>query len=138
MLTRFASQSARIASTGSPAPRKMPLIMNSSVTVTQPPSMIAVKVRPLAVSSGVAPSSTSRSEAQTTPATPITSDAAHPPAMACTAAADARSGEPSPTRRATIAVAPMLRPIDTANTRAMSESDRPRTATASGPRRPTK
>ena len=138
MLTRLASQSARIASTGSPAPRKMPLIRNSSVTVTQPPSMIAVKVRPFAATSGEAPSIARRSDAKVTPATPSANDTAHPQAIACTAAADARSGFPSPMRRATIAAAPMLSPIETANTRASSESDRPRMATASDPRRPTK
>ena len=138
MFTRLASHSARIASTGSPAPRKMPLIMNSRVTVTHPPSMMAVNVRPFAATSGAAPSSARRSDAQTTPATPSTADTAHPQAMACTAAADARSGLPSPMRRATIAAAPMARPIETANTSAISESDRPRMATASGPRRPTK
>ena len=69
---------------------------------------------------------------------PSTTETATPVAIACTAATVARSGEPSPIRRATIAAVPMLRPMATLKTSMSSESESPRIATASGPSRPTK
>ena len=138
MLIRLASQSDRIATAASPAPRKMALIRNNHITVRLPPSMMAANSRPCDANSGVAPRSCSRSVAHTTPAKLISTDSTRPVRRACTAATAASSGEPSPIRRATIAVAPMQSPMATEKTSASSESERPRIATASGPSRATK
>jgi hypothetical protein len=82
MLLRLASHSDRIASAGSPAPRKTALIRNSSMTVTLPPSMIAVNRRPCVAISGVAPSIWSSSSAKMTPMMPSTIETATPVAIA--------------------------------------------------------
>jgi len=57
-----------------------------------------------------------------------------PRAIACTAARAAPSGFFSPIRRATIAVAPIPRPIATAYIKVNIDSVRPTVATASAPR----
>ena len=55
MLSAFASHSVRIASTASPAPRKIALIRKIMNTVTLPPSMMRAKSVPSATISGLAP-----------------------------------------------------------------------------------
>ena len=74
MLMMFANHSARIASAGSPAPRKIALIRKSRKIVTDPPSRIPVYVEPMAITAGVAPMIPSRCGAKKMPVTPTTPD----------------------------------------------------------------
>ena len=67
ILIRLAIHKLFIAIAASPAPRKMPLIRNSSIMATLPPSIIRVKVEPSATTSGLAPMSDKISPANTMP-----------------------------------------------------------------------
>jgi len=110
MLMAFASHKTRIAIAASPAPRKMALIMNSIMIVTLPASMMVVNPQPWATTPGEA-----------APLMPIVSEPGganqgdyrgHDQAQshACMAACAAPSGF-FPIRRATVAVAPILKPM---------------------------
>ena len=113
MLKMLAIHSTRIAIAASPAPRKTALIRNSIRMTPLKPNRIAVK-RELARTSGVAPIRPSSGRAKTKPRMPSGTATHSPSTIACTAALAAPSGSCSPIRRATIAVAPIPRPIATA------------------------
>ena len=111
MLIAFASHSTRIAIAASPVPRKIAFTRNSKTIVALPPYMIRAYVVPIANTLGDAPMSPNKCGAAITPLTPRMSAINAPSTMACTAALAAPSASRSPVRRATMAVAPMARPI---------------------------
>ena len=114
MLIQFASHNVRIAIAASPAPRKIALIMKSITTVTFPASMTRVNAAPCSITHGEPPMSASNFGASGAPMT--ADDDRHDQRErdrlhrgACSA-----FGFCSPMRRATIAIAPMLKPIASA------------------------
>ena len=111
MLIQFASHNVRIAIAASPAPRKIALIMKSITTVTFPASITRVNAEPCSTTHGEPPISWSSFGASGAPMTPMTIETISARAIAWTAARAAPSGFCSPIRRATIAIAPMLKPI---------------------------
>jgi hypothetical protein len=72
MLMPLASHSVRIATTGSPAPRKIALATNSRMMLASPPSITRVKFVPTAITSASAPMSARSRGANTTPSAPST------------------------------------------------------------------
>jgi hypothetical protein len=131
----LANHRQRIATVASPAPRKIALIMNSIRIVPLPPSRTRAYVVPSTRTSGPAPMNTSTSGAKTAPSTPSGTEPSTPRSTACTATDAAPSGFFSPIRRATVAVAAMASPIDSANNIGITPSTRPMVAIAVSPRR---
>ena len=113
ILIALAIHSTRIAIAASPAPRNTALMRNSSMITPLAPSM-TVANDALATTAGDAPINRSNAGAYATPNRPTGTAISTPSRIACTAARAAPSPSFSPIRRATIAVAPALRPIATA------------------------
>jgi len=114
------------------------LIRKSSTTVPLPPSITRANVDPVRRTSSLAPMRASSRGPKITPTIPKTAAAPNPITIDCTALRAAPSWSFSPTRRATVAAAPMERPIARAYITVMSDSVMPTVVTASGPSRPTK
>ena len=114
MLMMLANHSTRMAMAASPAPRKTALMRKRSSTVPLPPTITRGNVDPIASTSSRAPIITSRSGPNAMPTAPIRMATPIPRIIACTALSAARSGSFSPMRRATVAAAPIERPIASA------------------------
>ncbi len=138
MLIMFATQSTRMATAASPAPRKTPLIRNSIRMVPDALIMIRLYVEPTCRIAGPAPISASSLGAKGKQNEKIRTATSKPSKIACTAACAAPSLSCSPMRRATTAVAPILKPTANAITITNMPSVMPTVAVASAPRWATK
>ena len=121
------------ATDASPAPRKIPLLMNNRTIAAHPPKATDVKVCPMATTAGLAPIARSIEEAKIPPGTPMHTATRHANTIACTAAIAAPRGSFSPTRLATMAVADNVIPSAAEKTRVSIDSVSPTVATAFAP-----
>ena len=86
----------------------------SSSTVPLPPTITRGNVEPMLSTSSVAPIRRSSCGPNSTPMAPMIAAIPIPRMIACTAVSAARSGSFSPMRRATVAAAPIERPMASA------------------------
>ena len=115
MLIALANQRTRIAIAASPAPRKTALIEEQQQHGAAAAEHDArERCRPSRTTSSLAPITRRSSAPKMAPIVPMATTTSTPSAIACTAARAAPSGSFSPMRRATVAVAPIDRPIATA------------------------
>src|SRR6266700_4000150 len=138
MLMMLATQSTRMATPASPAPRNTPLIRNSIRMVPEELIIIRLYKEPTRRISGPALISANSLGARGKQNEKIRTAIAKPRKIACTAACAAPSLSCSPVRRATTAVAPILKPTANAITITSMPSVMPTVAVASAPRRATK
>jgi hypothetical protein len=111
MLMALPNHSTRMAMAASPAPRNTALMRNSISTVPLPPSITRAKPLPVCRTSSLAPIRRSSAGAYSAPMTPTMTETTRPSAIDWIAARAAASRSFSPIRRATVAAAPIDRPM---------------------------